>query len=54
MPERSDFEQKLHDEQLACRRCVAALDKVGPAARGRIVAWLAAMYGPGPVAPKEA
>lgn len=37
MPERSDFEQKLHDEQLACRRCVAALDKVDPAGRGRIV-----------------
>lgn len=50
MPERSDFEQKLHDEQLACRRCVAALEKVDPSARGRIVAWLVAMYGPTPPA----
>jgi hypothetical protein len=46
MPERSDFEQKLHDEQLACRRCVAALERVDLPARRRILNWLIGMYGP--------
>lgn len=44
MPERSEFEQKLHDEQLACRRCIAALERVDTAARQRVLAWLLAAY----------
>jgi hypothetical protein len=46
MPERSEFEQKLHDEQLACRRCVAALERVDLAAQRRILNWLINLYGP--------
>jgi hypothetical protein len=44
--QRSEFEQKLHDEQLACRRCVAALERVDLAARRRILNWLINLYGP--------
>lgn len=46
MPERSEFEQKLHDEQLAMRRCLTALEKVDDAAKRRILAWLLDTYGP--------
>ena len=46
MPERSEFERKLHDEQLAMRRCLTALEKVDDAAKRRILAWLLNTYAP--------
>jgi len=53
MSERSVLEQKLHDEQLATKRCVAALGKVSAKARRRIVAWLAEEFGPSSPAEAE-
>lgn len=43
---RTEFEQKLHDEQLAMRRRVTAPERVDLRARLRILAWLLDAYAP--------